>query len=220
MSTRSQLKKWHGDEQPLSREEEQRLADMAAEGDPVAREKLIRSITPWAIKLAQRYAADGLDDDDRVQAAMLGVLQAVDKFDPARGCRFTTYAYYRIRREVINAGYAMDIIHIPKAGSYPEDARRAHYIKGGDAVNQIRDVERPCEEVVADAEEAQVRGDEAMELVSNSRARDIFTMRGEGMTLAAIGDVLGICRERVRQIAEEAKREIARKLREKRRNRG
>src|SRR5262249_51005337 len=61
-------------------------------GDQRAREQLIERFLPLARKLAARYMRSGEPYDDLVQVASLGLVKAVDRFDPRRGNAFTSYA--------------------------------------------------------------------------------------------------------------------------------
>jgi RNA polymerase sigma-B factor len=61
-------------------------------GDPRARDALIERFLPLARKLAARYIRSGEPYDDLVQVASLGLVKAVDRFDPTRGNAFTSYA--------------------------------------------------------------------------------------------------------------------------------
>src|SRR5215471_12638481 len=62
------------------------------QGDLRARETLIEQYLPLAHRLARRYAMSGEPMDDLVQIASLGLVKAVERFDPARGFAFTTFA--------------------------------------------------------------------------------------------------------------------------------
>lgn len=60
--------------------------------DRALREQLVLAHTPLARYLARRFADRGEPVEDLVQVAAIGLLKAVDRFDPARGAQFTTYA--------------------------------------------------------------------------------------------------------------------------------
>lgn len=62
------------------------------EGDLEAREVLARRLLPFAHKLAMRYAYADESMDDLIQVASLGLLKAIDRFDPERQCKFTSFA--------------------------------------------------------------------------------------------------------------------------------
>ena len=69
-------------------------------GDPLAREELIRRCLPLARSLAARYARAGEPLDDLVQVATIGLIKAVDRFDPTRGIAFSSFAVPSILGEL------------------------------------------------------------------------------------------------------------------------
>ena len=87
----------------LSREEEIELAERIADGDEEARELLTKSNLRLVIGMARRYLGSGMSFVDLIQEGNLGLLEAVAKFDPAKGCRFSTYACWWIRQAISRA---------------------------------------------------------------------------------------------------------------------
>src|SRR3954449_751272 len=69
-------------------------------GDPLAREELIRRCLPLARSLAGRYARAGEPLEDLVQVANIGLIKAVDRFDPTRGIAFSSFAVPSILGEL------------------------------------------------------------------------------------------------------------------------
>lgn len=88
---------------PLAPEEELRLARLARDGAADAGETLIRSNLQLVVAIARRYAASGLPLLDLVQEGNLGLMQAVEGFDPERGFAFRTYAMWWIRSAIAAA---------------------------------------------------------------------------------------------------------------------
>ncbi len=86
----------------LQWEEEKRLWKAASEGDDDAREKLILAYRPLVYWVARKFNVTGHRFADMVQEGTLALIRAVDKFDVDRGLRFTTYACYRIRGQMLN----------------------------------------------------------------------------------------------------------------------
>src|SRR3954449_13357599 len=73
--------------------EDRRLFDLyQRSGDPAARAELTERFLPLARSLARRYERGGASLDDLTQVASLGLLKAIDRFDPTRPVAFTSYA--------------------------------------------------------------------------------------------------------------------------------
>jgi RNA polymerase primary sigma factor len=91
----------------LTAEEEATLARRIRKGDLQARDTMIRSNLRLVVSIAKNYTRRGLSLLDLIEEGNLGLLRAVEKFDPAQGCRFSTYASWWIRqaikRSLINA---------------------------------------------------------------------------------------------------------------------
>ena len=87
----------------LSREEEFNLAVQAAKGNAKARNLLVLSNIPYAIKYSRSFRRYNFDDEDLVQIALIGLIEAVDKFDFEKGFRIITYAKNWIRKEIMDA---------------------------------------------------------------------------------------------------------------------
>ena len=84
-----------------AREEDRRLlVRYHREGDPAAREQLVERFLPLARQLARRYQRGGEPLDDLVQVASLGLLKAIDRFDPARETAFSSFAVPTILGEL------------------------------------------------------------------------------------------------------------------------
>lgn len=87
----------------LTREEEYELAVQAANGNAKARNLLVLSNIPYAIKYSRSFRRYNFDDEDLVQIALIGLIEAVDKFDFEKGFRIITYAKNWIRKEIMDA---------------------------------------------------------------------------------------------------------------------
>ncbi len=87
----------------LTASEEKRLARAAQKGDAEARKKLIVSNLRLVVSIAKKYLYFGLAMQDLVEEGNVGLMKAVDKFDPERGCKFSTYATWWIRQGVTRA---------------------------------------------------------------------------------------------------------------------
>lgn len=97
----------------LSPEEEQELALAIGRGDPQARDRMVRANLRLVVNIARSYTGKGLSLQDLIEEGNLGLLRAVEGFDPAMGTRFSTYASYwikqSIKRALINCGKTIRI---------------------------------------------------------------------------------------------------------------
>lgn len=90
-------------EKRISREEEDRLWERAAEGDEAARESLILAHRPFVFWLARRhFHVDSSRYADLIQEGMVALITAVDRFDRSKNIRFSTFAFYRVRGRMAN----------------------------------------------------------------------------------------------------------------------
>jgi len=87
----------------LTREQEADLARRARGGDESAKAQLIESNLRLVVQVARRYLNRGLPLPDLIEEGNLGLLRAVDKFDPERGLRFSTYGVWWIRQAIVRA---------------------------------------------------------------------------------------------------------------------
>ncbi len=82
----------------LDEEEETKLARRVQAGDEEARKKMIESNLRLVVHLAKHYQNRGLPIEDLIEEGNLGLIRAVERFDPEFNCRFSTYAVWWIRQ--------------------------------------------------------------------------------------------------------------------------
>lgn len=245
----------------LTGEQEKQLARRIRDHqDPAAREQMIRSNLRLVVNIAKKFAGRGLSLADLIEEGNLGLLRAVEGFDPEQGNRFSTYGSWwikqAIKRALINAvqpvhipAYMVEMIARWKAaesalretlGRPPTNdelaehmelpARKIRIIKkavrafashlhsprgedGETLHDMLEDTNTPSpQQQVFDADElAAIR--HMLEQIDEREARVLRLRFGlddaEPLTLKQIGEQLGITRERVRQIQEEAVRKLS-----------
>jgi RNA polymerase sigma factor (sigma-70 family) len=89
--------------QAVSGDEADELARRAQAGDVAAREELIRRLLPLVHATARRYRTEGLEQADLLQEGIVGLLRALERFEPARGVPFAAFATWWIRQSLQEA---------------------------------------------------------------------------------------------------------------------
>src|SRR5512137_2875000 len=206
---------------PLTREVEHRLAVRARRGDAKARQELVRHNLAFVVAVARKQRRGAVRLDDVIQEGNVGLMRAVEKFDPDAGTRFSTYAVWWIRAYI---------------GKYLKEARSSVRPQSGtvaqadlsldsavDDENETTHIERieddgPGPEDVFFSSEAdgdvrdalgRVRkrvGELGWDIIHNRLQQD------EPRTLEEIGKRWGVSRERVRQVELRTKAFLERYL--------
>ena len=86
--------------QPITQEQELTLALRARQGDMEARDQLIHAHLRMVVNIARQYQRPGVEMLDLIQEGNIGLITAVDKFNPTQGNRLTTLAFYWINKHI------------------------------------------------------------------------------------------------------------------------
>lgn len=87
----------------LDSTQEQKIAGRVRQGDELAKETMINSNLRLVIKIARGYEGLGLPLCDLIAEGNIGLMRAVERFDPEKGCRFSTYATYWVKQAIRKA---------------------------------------------------------------------------------------------------------------------
>ena len=220
-----------------------------ATGEAGLRNRLVLQYAPLVKYVAGRLRTrmpDSVDPDDLVSDGVLGLMDAIERFEPARGLSFQTFAVPRIRGAIIDGMRSMDfvprsvrdklravqraqVLLEERLGRVPEDTEVAREV--GIPVQQLRDLSRQAnsnhaslddfdlaDELSSAADHQVEQGDvnaSLMRVVDQLAERDqviIALYYFEGLTLAEIGQVLGVTESRVSQVHRRATTTLREKL--------
>jgi RNA polymerase primary sigma factor len=239
----------------LTADEEKQLAHAVGQGNTAARERMIRANLRLVVNIARGYVGKGLALQDLIEEGNLGLLRAVEGFDPKVGTRFSTYASYwikqSIKRALVNTAkpiripaYMMELLckwrrasadlqdllgrspTIEEIGRHLELPKKKLAIvkKAIKVYNLVPQTDQPengwsLGEMLMDertrAPDVEMVEADNLRLVMNrldemdKREATVLRMRfglndAPPKTLKEIGESLGLTRERVRQIENEA----------------
>ncbi|MDA3956541.1 RNA polymerase sigma factor RpoD/SigA [Oceanispirochaeta sp.] len=89
----------------LTREEEDDIARKAVKGDQIAKDRLVRSNLRFVVNVSKKYQNQGLPLDDLISEGNIGLINAIEKYDPEKGYHFISYAVWWIRQSILKAVY-------------------------------------------------------------------------------------------------------------------
>ena len=172
------------------------------------RDALITANMGYVVTLARQYKSELLSTDDLISEGSIGLMKAADKYDPSRGKPFVTFAASFIRRSIENAISRL-------AGEMPVMSTDESLPIGSNnnftLLNVLEDKGAPKTDATL---EQNVLSDEMTTAISTLNEREqavvrrYFGIESQRMTMAEIGEELGLKRERVRQIRDKAVRKL------------
>ena len=204
----------------LTHKEEIDLSNRAKAGDKSARARLIEKNLRLVVSVAKKYRGYGLPFEDLIQEGNIGLMKAVEKFDPDRGFRFSTYATWWIRqavqRAVADKGRTIRVpVHMTEkirkmARTYnelsaererePTDEEVAERL--GWTIDEVRDVKDAMPDASSLNQPLSSNSDssELGELVEDERASDTPGTVMRGMESAQLGEAIERLPERNRYV--------------------
>jgi RNA polymerase primary sigma factor len=197
----------------LSSEQERVLSERIKAGDSRAIGKLVEANLRFVVKVATEYRGKGMALEDLVSEGNIGLLKAAAKFDASHGVRFVSYAAPQVRQQIeralgqpgsssvqpsvdapLNGRSNMSLLSVLVNSDSPMDDRRVHSEAIENAIEFALLTLSPRERQVVDA---------------------FFGIECEHSTLAEIASMMGLKRERVRQIRDRALRRIRKNYKHK-----
>jgi RNA polymerase primary sigma factor len=212
----------------LAKEEELTLARQARAGDEDTRRRLVEKNLRLVVSVAKRYRGMGLPFEELIQEGNIGLMTAVERFDPEMGDRFSTYATWWVRqaigRAIADKGRVVRLpVHAGEKARKTARVRNALSAQLGreptyeEVASELREfVEDEGASEMPDGVIRQMENARLIEAIEGitDRERHVLVRRygldgRESATLAELGEELGTTRERVRQLQRNAERRLS-----------
>ncbi len=211
----------------LTPEEEKKLSIEIKQGSQKALNRLTEANLRFVVHIAKQYQGRGLGMTDLISEGNIGLIKAAQRFDASKGLRFVEYAVWFIRRSIENAiNEQAGIYRLPHEVDDPADSRSSKAYSVDSPLSSNPNVsllhilsdpnaKTPDEDVLSRATRDEISAALAT-LPSRERAIIEATsgILGDRKTYAETAQVMGLKRERVRQIRKQALRKLRKRLRD------
>jgi RNA polymerase sigma factor (sigma-70 family) len=181
------------------------LFALAQSGNKAASDKLVSQNMGLVVRWANMFQNDLVPFDDRVQEGVIGLLKAIQSYDPSQGFTFSTYATPKIHHEIRRAIQNADTVRVPvcqQDGRYDLSQAAANFRNMADIDGEIGEDGDTLAAIIgaADAGYADVDFRSLLAPLTD-REREVLMLRyAMGETLQEIGDRFGFSRQRTHQI--------------------
>lgn len=203
----------------LNRDQEKSLAERSSNGDIKARNQLIESNLRFAIQVARQYQGMGLEFEDLIGFANVGLFEAAERFDSNRGVKFITFAVWYIRAELQKALNDLSrTVRIPSHRTATEEyGTKSLSTPVGDSENAETYADRflASEPVQSNRDRADMMFDIDRTLAQLKPRQEEALRRNYGLgfeyaqSMEQIGEEMGITNERARQLVRQAEIDLA-----------
>lgn len=198
---------------PLSAEKEREYFERAKKGDLKAREILIEHNLRLVAHIVKKYYTGAKNTEDLMSVGTIGLIKAIDSFDPANGARFATYASRCLQNEIL-----MNFRSQKKLQNEVSINESIDMDKDGNPLTYIDIIS--CEDTIAEDIYSRINCKKAIEIIKtklNSREKQIIVLRyglsgKKSKTQREIADMLGISRSYVSRIEKAALEKIKQSL--------
>lgn len=185
---------------PLSYEQTVAMAKKAREGDKEAFDELLKRNLKYVVSVAKTCRGRGVPFEDLISEGNLGLMKAIEKYDPDKGFRFTTYAKWWILNSIhkcVDSPYQVNVL---KESDIIQNSYREDYYDRGQGNDSIINDDNELEYYSSTTSQMM----QFLDVREKEIIKGVFGFDGEVLTLEEIGGSLGMTVERVRQLKEGA----------------
>jgi RNA polymerase primary sigma factor len=203
----------------LTRQQEQELAARIKSGDRAAVNALVEANIRFAVQVAKQYQGMGLQLEDLIGFANIGLFEAAERFDPTKGVKFITFAVWYIRAELQKALNDLSrVVRIPSHRvTTEEQSIKSIHTPVGDDENKETYADRylaaDSVKTARDTEDLRYDLNRALSQLKPKQQEAVCRFYGIGQEypqcMDQIAEEMGVTGERARQLVRQAETELA-----------